>query len=191
MNRTPSPRLRPRPQRRVAGITLIEMLVVVILIGILAGIAASKLDFVRYRADSIGRGVLSDISAAQRTAVSLQTDVRITMDGSATRLQIHEDANNNGVIDGSERVTYSALENGFKLGKGTMTGTPAPADPTDLSGVTLVFRRDGTASVGGTYYISSPVDDPTCRYCRAVSVARATGRTAAYSFATGAWVRGN
>ncbi|HPF62023.1 MAG TPA: GspH/FimT family protein [Gemmatimonadales bacterium] len=186
----PNPRHRPAPPGARAGVSMIEMLVVIILIGILAGIAASRLDWVRYRADSVARGVLADLSAAQRTAVSLQTDVRITT-LSNDRLRIHEDANNNGAVDGSERVTFTVLENGFRFGKGSMAGTPAPADATDLSTVTLVFRRDGTASRGGTFYLSSPVADTTCRYCRAVAIARSTGRAVGYSNASGAWVRAN
>jgi type II secretory pathway pseudopilin PulG len=164
------------------------MLVVIVLIGILSGIAASKLDWVRYRADSISRGVLADLAQAQRTAVSLQMDVRVSVVGT-DRLRIHEDANNNGAIDGSERVVFAALDHGFQLGQGAMAAVPAPADPTNLTAV--VFRRDGTASRGGTFYVASPLPDATCRYCRAASVARATGRVVWYSMSTGTWVRGN
>ncbi|HET9064655.1 MAG TPA: type II secretion system protein [Gemmatimonadales bacterium] len=170
--------------------SLIEMMVVVILIGILAGIAASRLDWNRYRAEAIGRGVLSDIATAQRTAVSLQTDVRVST-LSSDRLRIHEDANNNGAIDGGERVTYSVLEHGYQFGRGSIAAVPAPADATDLSTVTLVFRRDGSASRGGTYYVSSTNYDPTCKYCRGIAIARSTGRAVSYSRATGTWVRGN
>ncbi len=170
--------------------SLIEMMIVVILIGILAGIAASKLDWNRYRAEAVARGALSDISTAQRTAVSLQTDVRITT-VSNDRLQIHEDANNNGAIDGTERVTYAVLDHGYQFGQGTIAATPAPADATDLSAVTVVFRRDGSASRGGSYYISSSNYDPTCKYCRGIAISRSTGRAVSYSRATGTWVRGN
>lgn len=172
------------------GFSLIEMLIVIIMIGILAGIAASRLDWNKYRADSIARGVLAAVSTAQRTAVSLQNDVRITT-LSGDRLRIHEDTDNDGTIDGGERVTYATLEYNYRLGKGSVSNVPAPADPTDLSTVTLVFRRDGTASRSGTFYIRAGSTDTACKYCRAVSVARATGRTVYYSRATGAWVRGN
>ncbi len=174
--------------RGTGGVSLIEMLIVITVIGILAAISASRLDWVRYRADSVSRGVYGDLAQAQRTAVSLQMDVRVTVDGSST-LRIHEDVNNNGTVDGGERVIGSTLDHGFLLGKGAMASLPAPADPTELT--VLVFRRDGSASRSGTFYISSPLDDPDCKYCRAVAVARATGRPVWYSFATGAWVRRN
>lgn len=166
------------------------MMIVIILIGLLAGIAASRLDWGRYRAEAVARGALASISTAQRTAVSLQTDVRLIPVGT-NRLQIHEDANNNGSIDGSERVTYLVLDHGYQFGQGSIAAVPAPADATDLSAMTVIFRRDGSASRGGTYYISSPAYDPDCKYCRGIALTRATGRAVSYSRATGAWVRGN
>lgn len=182
--------LAGRPSRTRLGFTLIEMLIVIIMIGILAGMAASRLDWNRYRADAVARGLLAQISTAQRTAVSLQNDVRITT-LTGDRIRIHEDTDNDGSVDSGERVTYAPLEYNFVLGKGSMSNVPAPADPTDLSGVTLVFRRDGTASRAGTFYVGSGSADATCKYCRAIAVARSTGRTVWYSRATGAWVRGN
>ncbi len=181
-----SRRSDPRAARH--GITLIEMLIVIVLIGILAAIAVSHLDWVQYRANSVARGVLADLSQAQRTAVSLQTDVRVTQ-MSPTRLRIHEDANNNGTLDSGERVIFSVLDDGFTLGQGTVAAVPAPAAGGELT--SLIFRRDGTASISGSFYIHSPVTDSDCHYCRAVEITRATGRAVVYSYATHSWVRGN
>jgi prepilin-type N-terminal cleavage/methylation domain-containing protein len=170
------------------GITLIEMLVVIVLIGILAGITVSRLDSTRYRADAVARGLMGDLSQAQRTAVTVQNDVRVTQ-VSPTRLSIHEDRNNNGAVDGGERVLFSNLDHGFQLGRGGMAALPAPAAATELT--TVTFRRDGTASASGAFYLRSPGPDPLCRYCRAIELTRATGRAVYYSLATQAWVRGN
>ena len=114
---------------------------------LLAGITATRLDWTRYRADAVARGVQADLSQAQRTAVSLQANVRVTR-LAADRLQVHEDANNNGTVEGGERVTVSVLEHGFTLDQGTMAALPAPAAGSELAAVT--FRRDGTASTSGT-----------------------------------------
>ena len=168
--------------------TLFEMLIVVVMIGILAGIAASRLDYGRYRADGASRVVMAELSAAQRIAVSLQEDVIVTLPDS-NRMQIHEDQDNDGAVGTGERVRMVVLEDRYKFGRGTMPDTPAPAEPTELTSVK--FRRDGSADHGGTFYISAPEYDPNCRRCRAVTLARATGRVVIYSYATGAWKRGN
>jgi prepilin-type N-terminal cleavage/methylation domain-containing protein len=170
------------------GITLIEMLVVIILVGILTAITAAKLDWTRYQAESVGRILVADLSQAQRTAVSLQSNVRVTV-LSASLIQIHEDANNNNAVDGNERVIQRAIEPGFALGKGSMSSLPAPADPTELT--TVTFRRDGTASRSGSIYVSNGTTTSPCKYCRAVAITRATGRVVSYSHARGSWVRGN
>ncbi len=185
---TPTPTTTPRHSSPRAGLTLTEMLIVVTTIGILAAITGSRLDWTRYRADGAVRGLAAQLSAAQRTAVSLQNDVRVTIPA-ADRLRIHEDANNNGVEDSGERTTQLVLDDGFRIGQGAMAALPSPADPAELSA--FVFRRDGTSSRGGSLYVSSPRDDPACKWCRAVTIARATGRVVTYSHARGAWVRGS
>ncbi|MEP6590357.1 MAG: type II secretion system protein [Gemmatimonadota bacterium] len=176
--------------RRVgrAGMTLIEVMIALVLVGILSGIAASRLDWGKYRADSVGRGVLTDLANAQRLAVSLQSNVRVSIPDPA-RLQILEDADDNGVADPAERVRSLPLDDRYTFAKGTAIDTPAPADPTALT--LLTFRRDGSANRSGTFYIAGPGDDPTCHHCRAVAVTRATGRVVLYSYATGAWKRAN
>lgn len=182
---TPRPRV-PRLTRQ-NGFSLIEMLLVVVILGILTGISATRLDWTRYRADSVSRGVMTQLAQAHRLAVSLQMDVRVT--AGPDRLVIHEDGDNNGVVGGSERVVTEVLEHGFRFDQNGAVGVPAPDDPTVLT--TLVFRRDGSASRGGTFYLSSGLDDADCSYCRAVSISRATGRGVWYTLAGGAWRRGN
>lgn len=183
----PGMKMSLRPTGR-AGVTLIELLIVITMIGILTGIMASKLDWKRYEVESMGRGVLADIALAQRTAVSLQNDVRVTV-LSPTRIQFHEDGDNDGGIDAGERVTYRVLEPGYAFGQGSTPGVPAPADGTELTAV--VFRRDGTANRNGTFYIAFGATGSACKYCRAVAVQRSTGRVTLYSLATGSWKRLN
>ena len=70
-----------------------------------------------------------------------------------------------------------------------MDDLPSPADAAELT--SFVFRRDGTSSRSGSLYLSSPRDDADCKWCRAVTISRATGRVVSYSHARGTWVRGN
>ncbi|HEX3927274.1 MAG TPA: GspH/FimT family protein [Gemmatimonadales bacterium] len=168
--------------------TLIELLIVIVMIGILSGIAASKLDFTRYRADAVGRGVMGQLAMAQRRAVSLQADVRIILPDSA-RIQVHEDTNDDNAVNSGERVVTYPLDHNFILSQGSAPNLPSPEDPTPLT--SLTFRRDGSANRSGTFYLIGPGYDPLCKHCRAVAVSRATGRVVWYSYATGAWLRGN
>lgn len=181
-----APKTAPAGGRR--GVTLLELLITIVMIGILSGIAASKLNWTRYRADAVARGVMSELSAAQRLAVSLQANVRVTLPATG-RMQIHEDADNDGNVDSGERVRQLPLDHSFVFAKSTASDTPSPADATTLS--TLVFRRDGSANRGGTFYISGPGSDPSCKNCRALAIARATGRIVYYSNASGSWKRAN
>lgn len=182
----------PKPRQTAswgrAGVTLIEMLLVVVLIGILAGISFSKLDWGRYHADAASRGIMAELTTAQRLAVSLQADVRISQPA-VDRLVIHEDANNDGTQSSGERVRTVVLEQGYRLERGGAPDVPSPAEPIRLT--TVVFRRDGSASRSGTFYLSAMAGDASCRRCRAVSVTRATGRVVYYSLSQGTWRRAN
>lgn len=186
-SRFPRTCLRPPPPSR-AGITLLEMLIALVMVGILSGIAASRLDWTRYRADSSARGVMTELANAQRLAVSLQANVRVTIP-TPDRMLVHEDIDNNGAVGSTERVRSLPLDNHFVFAKSTAGDTPSPSDPTELT--VLTFRRDGSANRSGTFYVSGPGTDTGCRHCRAVVVTRATGRVVLYSNASGGWKRAN
>ena len=167
---------------------MFELLIAIIMIGILTGIAASRLDYGRYRADSVARGLAAEIGGAQRLAVSLQENVRVTVLDSA-RVQIHEDADNDGAIGAGERVRTIQLADGFFFGQGSAPDVPSPSDPTPLD--QIVLRRDGTSNRSGTFYLMGPGGDSACHHCRAIAVSRATGRLVSFSYATGTWKRAN
>ena len=158
------------------------------MIGILTGMAVSRLDYIKYRADSVARGLAAEMAGAQRLAVSLQENVWISVLDTA-RLQIHEDADNDGTVGSGERVLTIQLADGFSIGQGSAPDVPSPADPTPVT--RLVFRRDGSSNRSGTIYLKGPGGDPTCRHCRAIAVSRATGRLVSLSYATESWIRAN
>ncbi len=170
------------------GVTLLELLLVIAMIGILSAVAMTRLDWTRYRADAAGRGVMAETATAQRLALSLQSNIVITFPDSL-RMMILEDANNDGVAGAGERVRYVVLNDNMYFGKATAPNVPAPEDPTAIT--SLTFQRDGSGDKGGTFYIHGPGSDPNCTHCRAVSITRATGRVVWYTYATGSWKRGN
>lgn len=167
---------------------MFELLIAIIMIGILTGMAVSRLDYGRYRADSVARGLAAEIGGAQRLAVSLQENVKVTVLDSA-RVQIHEDADNDGAIGAGERVRTIQLADGYFIGQGSAADVPSPADPAPMD--QIVFRRDGSSNRSGTFYLMGPGGDPACHHCRAISVTRATGRLVSFSYATATWRRAN
>ena len=181
--------LSPRPRAGGAlGVTLLEMLLVIVMIGILSAIAMSKLDWKRYQADAAGRGAMAELATTQRLALSLQSNMKITFPDS-TRMKILEDANNDGLAGLGERVRFVVLDNNFYFGKANAPDVPSPEDPSTLNNIT--FHRDGSADKSATLYLHGPGDDPYCKHCRAVAINRATGRVVWYTYATGSWKRGN
>lgn len=187
--RPPDPRLpEPSVAPGTRGMTLLELLIVISMIGILSAIAITRLDWRRYQADAAARGMMAELATAQRLALSLQSNMVVTFPDSL-RMRILEDANNDGVAGGSERVRTVPLDNNFSFGKGSAPDIPAPDIPTQFT--TLTFHRDGSADKSGTLYLQGPGYDPNCAHCRAISVTRATGRVVWYSYGSGAWKRAN
>jgi type II secretory pathway pseudopilin PulG len=168
--------------------TLVEMLIVIVMIGILAAVALSRLDWQEYQADAAARGAMAELANAQRLALSLQSNIVITFPDSS-RMQILEDANNDGAAGAGERVRIVPLDNNFYYGQATAPPLPSPDDGTLIN--TVTFQRDGSASMSGAIYLHGPGLDAACHHCRAIAIARATGRVVWYSYATGTWSRAN
>ncbi|MEI2720859.1 MAG: prepilin-type N-terminal cleavage/methylation domain-containing protein [Gemmatimonadales bacterium] len=110
------------------GVTLIELLIVIVMIGILSGIAASRLDWQRYRTDAIAREVITEVSKAQRLAVTLQANVRFVVID-PQRIQIHEDVDNNGAVGSGERVRTVVLDEPARLSQGVDRRRTRPLRP--------------------------------------------------------------
>ena len=163
-------------------------MLVITIIGILAAIAMSRLDWKRYQADAAGRGAMAELAAAQRLALSLQANILISFPDTL-RMRIVEDLNNDGNPSGTERTRYYVLDNNFRFGKATAPDLPTPETPATFS--LLTFHRDGSADKSAAVYLHGPGSDPNCTHCRAVAINRATGRVVWYTYATGAWKRAN
>jgi prepilin-type N-terminal cleavage/methylation domain-containing protein len=180
------------------GFTLIEALTVIVIIGIMTGIAIPRSRLTTYRANSGAQVVATTLIYAQRQAISRQADTRVAFDVANNEMRIHEDADNDNVIDANERVTMTALPEGVTFGLG---GAPARAmggaivNFTRTQGILpmVVFHRDGSASENGGVYVTTIDGLSVGRTAdvRAVEVSRATGRAAWFSYATDAWKEGH
>jgi len=139
------------------------------------------------------REVASTLARAQYRAVLQQHDVIVWFDVAPRRLRVHEDRNNDGLVQAGEPVTYVQLPDGVVFGRG-----PAPALPMGLGPVTfkqrfgtpyVTFHRNGSASEAGGLYLTA-VGNAEARDARAIEVERSTGRASWFVYDGSAWKRG-
>lgn len=197
MNMRTRSRLAARERSRAAGsrrgFTLVEVLLVLGIVGIVMTIAAPALSPDRWRSDGAVQSVAIAMNAAQRTAVLRQHDVVMTFDLDADVIQVHHDADNDGVVDTGEdtRLVDMPETIGFansgapdlSQGAGPITWASGSGDPT------LTFYRNGSASSEGAVYLS-PVRGrkaSTATSARAVSIERATGVVRCWTYRNGSW----
>lgn len=181
-----------------SGFTLIEAIMVLTIIGIVAGIAVPRSGYSTYLANSGARVLATTLSYAQRQAVSQQADIRVAFDVANNQIRVHEDRNNDNVIDLNERVGFTSLPEGLTFGRSTAVPRSLGAEVVSFTRTQsdlplLIYRRDGTASENGVIYVTTIAGLSLGRSAdvRAVEVARATGRANWYSFATGSWKEGS
>lgn len=189
------------PSSRLArsGMTLIELLIVIALMGLVLGMALPRVNIEGARVNATIRSLTATLSLAQRLAVSQQYNVIVAFDSASNRIRTHQDANNNGIIDPNERVTSTPLGDGVLFGRGA---TPALTFTTGAVGTStfsltrtstgypaIIFRRDGSASENGGFYLTTvkAVGTANNSWSRAAEVIRSTGRVLWYSYASGAW----
>lgn len=182
--------------RARGGFTLLELIVVLIMVGIIAGMAVPRLNYEKYRADAAMRTVRTVLQGAQRNAIMRQTNVVVSFDVANRNMHVLEDANNNCVADGGERSTSRPLEDGAKYaipatGNGsTPSSAVSGANLCMLSGLPAVqFLRDGAASTDLDVYLTS--SRGTATDYRLVRVTMATGRTESFRFDGTTWKRIN
>lgn len=186
-------------RERRAGFSIIELVLVLVVIGIAAGIALPNINITRYQVDGAMRGVGSRLLAAQRQAVTRQHDVIVSFDMAAQAVKVHEDADNDGALSGGERVVTMPLGEKVVYGRGSAGPHTIGAGPVTFTQMvagqpSVTFHRNGSASQAGGLYMTSRRELNTGAYpadARVVEVDRATGRTSWFHFSSsGGWVRG-
>jgi len=185
-----------RGARPPNGFTLIEAVMVMVLVGLIAAFAVPRLDFSRFRVNGAVRGVVGVLALAQRSAITLQNNVNVVFNTTTQQITVHEDVNNDNVINSGERTRSYPVGEGVEFGRG---GAPARLYGVDMVSFTrrlngmpeLIFRRDGSASESGGLYLTTTraALTATPQDARSIEVVRATGRAEWYRYDGSAWKR--
>ena len=165
------------------GFSLIEIVIVLVVMAIIMRMAIPKLNTSQFRVDAGAQQVRSVFQTAQRTSLTRQYDVIVSIDTTSFGLRIAEDANNDGIIQASE----------WKFWRSAGDGNRFVAPPITLSGATgtspvigsalkavdgfpsVTFHRDGSTSSDAEIYLQNTYKGRVDYRC--ITVTRSTGRT--------------
>lgn len=188
---------RGQVQGRRAGFTIIELLIVMVIFGVMVAFAAPKIDPSRYRVNSSVQVLGTTMLTVQRQAITQQHNIIVRFDTAEHRLRIHEDRDNDGVVDTGEHERSVQLGEGVVFGRGTAPAMAMGSGPVvitrQIGGLPgVVFHRDGSASEAGGFYVTSASEAKSGGHpdhSRAVQISRATGRASWFRYRTGGWVK--
>ncbi|MEO8333755.1 MAG: type II secretion system protein [bacterium] len=174
-------RINPRLRQR-AAFSMIEIIIVLVMMAVVARMALPKLNMSQFRADAAAQQVRSVFQTAQRTSLTRQFDVIVSVDTSAFGLRIAEDSSNDGIIQTNEWKFWRPTGEGNRFAvppKGLNGTVSSPVVGSNIRSVSnlpsITFHRDGSTSSDGEVYVESSYKGRTDY--RAVTVTRATGRT--------------
>jgi prepilin-type N-terminal cleavage/methylation domain-containing protein len=197
-----SPKIVSRriPRGLRAGFTIIEMMVVVVIAGMMITLALPRIDTTKWRADAIATIVRTTLQYAQRQAITRQHNMIVSFDTAGEQIRTFWDANNDGHITSTERITWRGLDVGVLFTDPDVKGVSGTTIASPVSGAALdtvtsfpsiTFHRDGSAGTDAEIYIKVAAHGPP--WYRAIRVTQATGRVDWYRLNVehGIWIQAN
>ena len=175
-----------------SGVSLVELIMVMLLLSIIVGIAAPMVRPEKFQMDGGLVTVASTLTAQQRNSVLRQHNVVLAIDSANSRIRVHYDLDNDGTVDGGENTHVVELEEGVVFGRGVATARAAGGAMNTFTDTqdgmpALTFRRNGSASTEAILYVTSRRAATAGAYAmdtRAIEIERATGRVRCSSFRT-------
>ncbi len=184
------------PTRSNPGFTLVELVVVMVLLGLMAGIVIPLLRPEKFAMDGAVVTVATTLMAQQRSAVLRQHDVVVAVDEAERRMRVHYDTDNDMDMDTGEQWFVVELGEGVVFGRGGAPAFPLSSVPISMTQMqgglpALTFHRNGSASEESIVYLTSDRAGPStfAHEARALEIERATGRVTCWSYASGTWVK--
>jgi prepilin-type N-terminal cleavage/methylation domain-containing protein len=181
------------------GFSLVELLIVIVIVGLLAGIGLPRVDVANFQVNSAVQALSTTMAAAQREAIAKQHDMILTFSAAARQLRLIWDVDSDGEIDPDERTRVVALDDRIVFGVGDAPARAFGTDPINFNDEVdglpaLTFHRNGSASGIGGFYLTTITAQapgaPRARDTRAAEIVRATGRTEWFRYNGTSWVRG-
>jgi prepilin-type N-terminal cleavage/methylation domain-containing protein len=186
----------------LAGFTLVEMLIVIIIVGITAAIALPRINLSGIRSKSSVQSLGTTMLALQREAIARQHNVVVVIDATRRQLRVVDDSTNNEQITAGERIRTVSLGEGVVFGKpAAVTARPFGGNAINFISTEastalpdIVFYRNGSAKEAGGFYLSTAKamagaaghGDETW----AMEISRATGRAEWLRWNGTTWIRG-
>lgn len=164
------------------GFSMVEIIIVLVMMAVVARMALPKLNMSQFRADAAAQQVRSVFQTAQRTSLTRQFDVIVSVDTTSFGLRIAEDSSNDGIIQTNEWKFWRPTGEGNTFSippkglNGTVNSSVVGSNIRTVSNLpSITFHRDGSTSSDGEVYVQSNYKGRTDY--RAITVTRATGRT--------------
>jgi prepilin-type N-terminal cleavage/methylation domain-containing protein len=187
---------------RLAGFTMVEMLITIVVLGILATIAMPRINLSRIRSKAAIQTLGTTMLQVQRAAISRQHNMLVVIDNATSSMRIVYDSTNDQTSNNNERVRAVSLGEEVVFGKPASVparsfgNNPINFTARELgSGLpAIVLYRNGSAREFGGLYLSTAKAMAGAPghsgETWAMEITRATGRAEWLRWNGTAWVRG-